>query len=499
VEVLLKIRPLPPGDDVLPRVASAESEAVTPTRALLVVTLTILAGESLSVWFGAALADRLGYLHALVDAVLILVLTYPALHFFFVRPMRKAMRERAQAQESWRRLCGELDAKIEERTALLEDSNASLRRSEALYSSLVESSPIGIFILQDQRITFGNARFFDMVGLDREVAPRIDPVRLVHPDDWPAVRALLKKRVAGEQAVSDHDFRIRNGRGEERWVRGRLTRLHFHKGGGLLGNIMDNTEHYQAEKHLLDSREAFRQLSARLLTIQEEDRRRVAGELHDSIGQSLTAVKFMVERALKGACPCPMGGHMEVLKSVIPVIQQTVEESRRICMALRPSMLDDLGLLATLGWFVREFRKACPQIQVTLALDLEERQIPDALKISIFRITQEAVNNAAKHGRTARIHVALQWRAGGLDLTVSDHGAGFDPQAPRDPARPGGFGLASMRERAEGQNGTLVVSSTPGHGTTISARWPLVDSPDFVKRFCSSVDFLPSPGPCCPD
>jgi signal transduction histidine kinase len=339
--------------------ASPAQEAVTPTRAFLVVSASVLAGELLSVWFGESMVNRLGYLHELMDALFILVLTYPALHYFFVLPMRQALREKALAQESWRRLCDELETKVRERTARLEDINASLRQS-----------------------------------------------------------------------------------GDE-----------------------------------------LRQLSARLLTVQEEDRKRVARELHDSIGQSLTAVKFMIERALRGACACPEGRHMEILKSVIPVIQQSVEESRRICMALRPSMLDDLGLLPTLDWFVREFRKTYPHIPVSLDLGIEERQIPDVLKINIFRIAQEALNNAAKHARPSHIQVSLQWREGALGLTVADDGIGLEPAAARDPARPGGFGLSSMRERAELHDGTLVVHSAPGLGTTVSARWPLVDAPDFVDRF----------------
>ena len=179
---------------------------------------------------------------------------------------------------------------------------------------------------------------------------------------------------------------------------------------------------------------------------------------------------------------------MEVLHSVIPVLRQTVEETRRICMALRPSTLDDLGLIATLRWFAREFHKAYPHIEIDLDVGLEETEIPDLLKTSIFRIVQESVNNAAKHARADRIEVVLAWHLGEMVLTVKDTGVGFDPGVRPERSSAGGLGLESMKERAELHDGVLRIDSAPGRGTAVIARWPLIEDPEFIGKFYAPVE-----------
>jgi signal transduction histidine kinase len=212
---------------------------------------------------------------------------------------------------------------------------------------------------------------------------------------------------------------------------------------------------------------SLHQLSARLLRVQEEERTRVARELHGGIGQSLTAVKFMVEQALEGACEGPRSCHLDVLPAIIPVLRQTVEEARRIGMALRPSILDDLGLTATLRWLAREVQKTCPGLEVDLDLRLDEDALPAPLKTSVFRIVQEVLDHAVRYGRAGRVQAALVQGREELLLTVRDDGAGFDPAAA------GGPGLDAMRRRAELDRGWLRIDPAPGRGATLTARWPL--------------------------
>lgn len=459
------------------------SSTFNATRALLIVILAVLAGEAASVWWGEYLVPNLGAWHEVMDGAIILALTLPSLFFFFARPLRRALRDKAAAQEALRMAVRDLDAKVTERTASLEAAYRSLRQSEARVSAVVEQSPIGIFMVRDGRIVFGNQRFFEILALPRADKPDLDPTPFIHPDDLDMVRTVWRRRTEGEESLGDGDYRVIDAQGRLRWIRGRTTALEFPDGAALLGTIQDITERHEAERALAQSREDLHQLSARLMTVQEEERRRVAQELHDGIGQSLTAVKFMVERALKGACDQPKGCHMEVLQSVIPVLRQTVEETRRICMALRPSTLDDLGLIATLRWFVREFQKAFPHIGIDLDIGLDETEIPELLKTSVFRIVQESVNNAAKHARADRIEVVLAWQRGELILSVKDTGVGFDPGARSERSSTGGLGLDSMKERAELHDGVLRIDSVPGRGTIVTARWPLIEDPEFIGKF----------------
>jgi signal transduction histidine kinase len=200
----------------------------------------------------------------------------------------------------------------------------------------------------------------------------------------------------------------------------------------------------------------------------------VAQELHDSIGQSLSAVKFMVERALEEQPVSGLTGPATgTLRTVVPVIQAAVEEVRRISMALRPTTLDDLGLLATIAWFTREFHQTYPHMEVIRLIEVEEFEVPDGLKTSIFRIMQEAMNNAPKYSQATRITVALKQVLGDLQLMVADNGVGFQPGEPPKHTGSGGFGLVSMRERAELFGGSLILTSAPGTGTVVIAQWPL--------------------------
>jgi signal transduction histidine kinase len=137
-------------------------------------------------------------------------------------------------------------------------------------------------------------------------------------------------------------------------------------------------------------------------------------------------------------------------------------------MDLRPSVLDDLGILATIGWFTREFQKVYSHISVEKQISVEENEIPDSLKTVLFRVMQEAMNNVAKHSKADLIRLTLRKTADKIELFINDNGAGFDLESIRQ-----GVGLTSMRERTELLGGTFAVESILGKGTTIRASWPI--------------------------
>ncbi len=353
-------------------------------------------------------------------------------------------------------------------------AEAAIRDSEEKYSTVVENSPTGIFIYRHGRLVFGNQRFFQMVGRSDSDLARMDVADLIHTEDWPMVREMWRRRLAGTGASQDYECRIVHASGDVRWISGRTALIRYGGEPALLGNIQDITERHKAEQALRDSREALHRLSARLMSAQESERQRVARELHDSIGQSLSAVKFMVERALDEQHESDPGQqHGKTLQTVVPVIQAAVEEVRRISMALRPTTLDDLGLLATIAWFTREFQATYPHMEVERLIEVEEFEVPETLRTNIFRILQEAMNNAAKYSQASKITVALRQVLGDLQLLVGDNGVGFNPNEARRNTTAGGFGLASMRERAELFGGSLILTSSPGEGTMIIARWAL--------------------------
>jgi signal transduction histidine kinase len=228
--------------------------------------------------------------------------------------------------------------------------------------------------------------------------------------------------------------------------------------------------HNNLERRVEERTAELRRLSSQLLEVEEKERRRIAGDLHDSIGQSLTAIKFGLENALSRSSQDTAKESAELLEALIPVVQQASEEVRQIHTNLRPSLLDDLGIMSTISWFCRELEKVYSGIKIEKQMDMEEKEVPEPLKIVIFRVLQEALNNVVKHSKAALVRVFLKGRNGKLELVVEDNGQGFDVERRSSEKR---FGLTSMKERTELSGGAFVIESIRGAGTVVRATWPI--------------------------
>jgi PAS domain S-box-containing protein len=227
------------------------------------------------------------------------------------------------------------------------------------------------------------------------------------------------------------------------------------------------------EKQLRLSRKQLRLLSRKTLELLESDRQLIARELHDSIGASLAAIKFSLEGWLEvygHGLPSP-----EIpFEDIIAHIVETIKETKRISANLRPTTLDDLGLLATARWFCRNLAGLYTGIRIMPRFTVEEADIPEALKIVLYRVMQEALSNAAKHSGAEDIRVGLGLRRGSLEMTIADEGCGFDLEKVMG-SEDGlsGFGINSMRERIEICNGSFDIRTRIGEGTRIRVLLPL--------------------------
>jgi signal transduction histidine kinase len=215
--------------------------------------------------------------------------------------------------------------------------------------------------------------------------------------------------------------------------------------------------------------------TAALVTSQEMERKRMAAELHDSIGQELNALSFGIQLAIGQLRKGLLTELGEMLESLSTQVRGTIEETRRIALDLRPAMLDDLGVIGTLSWFFRQVRTLHPNLNLKADIDAEEQDIPDVLRTPIYRVTQEATSNVVKHSNATEVRVILKTTKKRVELRISDNGGGFNIPSEVDVAKKGqsSCGLTGMRNRVEFSGGEFAMISAPGKGTSIKAVWTL--------------------------
>jgi signal transduction histidine kinase len=227
----------------------------------------------------------------------------------------------------------------------------------------------------------------------------------------------------------------------------------------------------------------LQRLSAKLITAQEEERRSIARELHDEVGQVLSAIKVelaVAQRALEAN-----GGAPQLLQDARSITEGALTTVRDLSHLLHPALLDDLGLPSAVEWYLRGFG-ARHDIRTELLHDrMDERFAPD-IEASAYRIVQEALTNVAKHARATSCRVYLQRLPHTILITVEDDGAGFDPTATGDSGRRPGIGLIGIRERAAQLRGTVRLESAPGKGTRLTVELP--------ARARAAIDDAPSSG-----
>ena len=290
-------------------------------------------------------------------------------------------------------------------------------------------------------------------------------VALIVPG-WLALRGVAQSEQAKQALDRAHA-------GLARRVEQRTTELT--KANALLERVLE--ERRQSEEALRHSEQQLRLLSSQLLTAQENERLRVARDLHDSVSQSLSAMKFRVEHILDkldhGSREAP-GDLSDVL---LPLIQGAIEEVRDIYMGLRPSILDDLGIIATINWYCREFHNAYPDIHVEHDIDIDESEIPDELKIVMFRVLQEGLDNVARHSQADQVEVSLRKKNNTVEFTLQDNGIGFQPHETGAAGRADqGMGLSSMKERVELAGGHFALQSGSGSGTLVQTSYTLSEA-----------------------
>jgi len=274
-----------------------------------------------------------------------------------------------------------------------------------------------------------------------------------------------------ETRRAQHDLRILNEQLEAR-VQSRTLAL-----ADVTHAVRAQVSRCESTERLLEeSRDELALLSAQLMRVQEDERHRISQELHDSVGQQLSAIKYSLERAAEMGRPRPDDEQQVLLTKAITGIREVMEDLRSISMNLRPALLDDLGVVSALQWFSRQFSERYPHLDLQVQLHVTDGEVPKALTVPIYRTVQEALCNVVKHAAADHARVSLHQAGGSLVLEVADDGIGFQP-AVRGSSPESRLGLRGMRERAEMTGGRFWVDSRPDEGSVIRISWPLGTAP----------------------
>jgi PAS domain S-box-containing protein len=352
----------------------------------------------------------------------------------------------------------------------------ALRESERRFRLVLEGSRDVIYQLDltTRKYDYISPAVREVLGLDpREIAigglPLI--ISLGHPEDLARLAARVSVLMSpGPDSKLDPliEYRVRVPGKGWRWMSDSSTVIRDEDDTptSLVGNVRDVTDEKGTSERLRD-------LSRRLIRAQEEERRYIAGELHDEIGQALTAIKLDLGAALRSP-----GSAIATrrLKEGLELVSRTIGQVRDLSLALRPSMLDDLGLVDALRSYASKFTERSG-VDARFSAEGEIGRLDPDVETACFRIAQEALTNVARHSGAARVRVELSISTGGLRLIVADDGTGFDVAAAIARASGGSsLGVLSMRERAILLGGCFELESAPGRGTEVRATFPPVEA-----------------------
>ena len=379
-------------------------------------------------------------------------------------PSRRELVARlSEAEETLRALrSGEMDAIVVNGRG--GEKVFTLQGADHTYRVFVERMNEGAAVLsRDHTILHCNGRLARFLGREIQSVIGSSLPDLVWPDDLPKLETLLRRAA---QRNCRGEIRLQSRKGAALPVHLSLNPLRLDSRRAVCLIASDLSETKRAEQALRASSEQFRNLAAHLLSVREEERARISREVHDELGQSLTAVKMDLAW-LAGRLPRGNAEMLKRIRSTVQLADSIIQSIRRISTELRPPVLD-LGLAAAVEWQVQEFQ-ARSGVPCKVRLLIREVVTSNA-STAMFRIFQETLTNVARHANATRVEVVLQKQPDRLALLIHDNGRGFD-QA--DPSLSNSLGLLGMRERAAILGGQVKISSAAGKGTTVTAWIPL--------------------------
>lgn len=344
----------------------------------------------------------------------------------------------------------------------------ALLDSEEKYRTVAENSLAAIYIYQKKRFCYANHRVVELLGYDspEEIIGK-EFWLTVHPDDRQMVKERGLKREKTDFLPDNYPCRVLKKDGSPIWIELRATHSTYLGQPAVIGNFIDISQSKRAE-------EEIRHLTRRLIEAGENERKRVAADLHDEFGQTLTSLHFDLE-ALQKSIPAQAKEQISKFNVLISKVEKLADVVRKTTSYIRPDVLDHLGLIPALEWYINEYMQRHPGIKIKMeVIGLKKRLNPETETV-LYRISQECLANVKKHAKASLVNIMLTYSYPWIIFIVRDNGVGFKQSEGGLPKKKKyqGIGLLSMRERVTSLRGKIDITSAPRKGTTIRIELPL--------------------------
>ncbi|HEY6308365.1 MAG TPA: PAS domain S-box protein [Candidatus Angelobacter sp.] len=345
-----------------------------------------------------------------------------------------------------------------------EQIQRTLKESEAKFRLVAETVACGIWIQQDRRFRYFSPQVEAITGYSAPELRSLDIWTLAHPDFREIMQQRSEARLHGETVPSRYQVKILTRGGKERWLDFSAALIQYEGRPAILASAFDITDAKRIEENL-------RHLTFRVMRIQEEERARIARELHDDISQRLGVLTFQLDHVWQESLQAESPSSRQLI-ALAKIAHQLCGDIQHLTLHLHPSHVEIVGLVSAVSGFCVEYAR-----QNGFEVEFSHLAVPDELpqevKLCLYRVAQEAIRNSHKHSGSSRVRVELRGTPEAIRLCITDAGRGFESDA----ARTGeGLGLVSMTERVKGLGGELRVQSRLGGGTSVEASIPLVQS-----------------------
>lgn len=347
----------------------------------------------------------------------------------------------------------------------------SLAKSEATLRGILDSAMDAIITVDErQHIVLFNQTAETVFGCPRDEAIGA-PLAWFIPERFRPAHGDHIRRF-GETGTSSRRMSVQRvvaglrRNGEEFPIEASISQIAEHGEKFYTVILRDVTERVRAEQALLHSQTELQEMALAAHSVREQEKTLIARELHDELGQALTALKIDLAWMKARSFEAPVGEKLDAMESML---NRTITATRRISTELRPLLLDDLGLMAALDWLTQNFTERTG-VECTLSIGDPEPELHDPHASAVFRIVQESLTNIAKHAKATKVDVGVRQNDSTLAITVQDNGVGFDANQPR---KQNSFGLLGLRERAYLLGGEAIIESASGKGCMIEVRIPV--------------------------